>query len=127
MVTYKNPRNSPQTGMTFGISGILFSLLQHHDLLTSDEKTQIKNSINFLLKLKLPNGNFPINCDGTDERDYVQFEKGVSGIILLLLQAQKVFGGKYLEEAISCAKTVWQRGLVTSGNGLGSGISGNFR
>ena len=111
--------------MSLGTLGILFSLLQFPHLLSENDKSNIKETIQFLQSLRLENGNFPLNVDGSDEKDLVQFARGPSGFVLLLIKAYEVFGdSKYLEEAKVYAKTVWQRGLQISGNSLNSGISG---
>ncbi|XP_033847531.2 glutathione S-transferase LANCL1-like [Periophthalmus magnuspinnatus] len=97
--------------------GLVSSVEQLHRL--------VKPSVDYVCGLKFPSGNYP-PCVG-DERDLlVHWCHGSPGVVYMLLQAYKVFGGPgYLEDALQCGEVVWRYGLLKKGYGLCHGAAGN--
>ncbi|XP_077978325.1 lanC-like protein 2 [Glandiceps talaboti] len=113
-------------GAAHGMSGILYLLMQV-DLPGVKEyyDSLIKPSIDFIDGLKYPSGNYPSSLSNRSDR-LVQWCHGAPGVIYMLLQAYKTFGGdKYLDHAKQCADVIWQRGLLKKGYGICHGTAGN--
>lgn len=113
-------------GAAHGLSGIYYFLMQP-GLVRSVEHLHrlVKPSVDHVCGLKFPSGNYP-PCVG-DERDLlVHWCHGSPGVVYMLLQAYKVFGGQeYLENALQCGEVVWRYGLLKKGYGLCHGAAGN--
>lgn len=113
-------------GAAHGVSGILYMLLQEFASLTPDERTNlIKPTIDFLMTLKFPSGNYPSSIGNKSDR-LIHWCHGAPGFIHLFAMAYKVFGDEsYLREALSCGDVIWERGLLKKGYGICHGVSGN--
>ncbi|XP_066517947.1 glutathione S-transferase LANCL1 [Hoplias malabaricus] len=113
-------------GAAHGLSGIYYYLMQPG--FVSDPHrvvALVKPSVDFVCRLKFPTGNFP-PCVGDDRDLLVHWCHGSPGVIYMLLQAYKMFGGpQYLQDALRCGEVVWQRGLLKKGYGLCHGAAGN--
>lgn len=113
-------------GPAHGLAGIYYFLMQP-GLVAGEERVQrlVKPSVDHVCRLKFPSGNYP-PCIGDNRDLLVHWCHGAPGVIYMLLQAYKVFGVyQYLEQAVQCGETVWQRGLLKKGYGLCHGAAGN--
>lgn len=113
-------------GAAHGLSGILYMLLQAREYLTDIElNTLIKPTIEYLVKLRYPSGNYPSSL-GSENDKYVQWCHGAPGFLYLFSLAYKVFKDpNYLQLALKAGDVIWQRGLVRKGYSLCHGVSGN--
>ncbi|MBN3324265.1 LANC1 protein, partial [Atractosteus spatula] len=113
-------------GAAHGLAGIYYFLMQPGFGVSEDKLVRlVKPSVDYVCQLKFPSGNFP-PCIG-DTRDLlVHWCHGSPGVIYMLIQAYKVYGGEqYLSDALQCAEVIWQRGLLKKGYGLCHGAAGN--
>ncbi|GFS57690.1 glutathione S-transferase LANCL1 [Trichonephila inaurata madagascariensis] len=114
-------------GAAHGFSGILYMLLQAKRFLTEEQlDTLIRPTIDFIVSLQYPSGNFPSSIGSPTDR-LVHWCHGAPGVVHLLLLAHETFPGesKYLESARRCSDVIWQRGLLKKGYGICHGVSGN--
>ncbi|XP_018598646.1 glutathione S-transferase LANCL1-like isoform X1 [Scleropages formosus] len=113
-------------GAAHGLGGIYYYLMQP-DFGVGEERLQglVRPSVDYVRQLKFPSGNYP-PCIG-DSRDLlVHWCHGAPGVVYMLLQAHKVFGGDgYLADALQCGEVIWQWGLLQKGYGLCHGTAGN--
>ncbi|XP_062505180.1 glutathione S-transferase LANCL1-like isoform X3 [Corticium candelabrum] len=88
----------------------------------------IKESLDYLLNVQLPSGNFPAAADDDPSRAdcLVHWCHGAPGFVSLFTKANECYGDvKYKEAALAAARCVWHRGLLRKGIPLCHGISGN--
>ncbi|XP_022086481.1 lanC-like protein 2 isoform X2 [Acanthaster planci] len=113
-------------GAAHGLSGILCLLMQVTTPYAQEHlHSHIKPSVDYVLQLAFPSGNFPSSLGNNSDR-LVHWCHGAPGAIHMLLQAHKVFGeNKYLEAARRCGDVIWERGLLRKGYGLCHGTAGN--
>lgn len=93
----------------------------------SELKSLIRSSLDFLVRMRFPSGNFPASIDDDDDDDLlVQWCHGAPGLIPVFVNAANFFSEKkYLEVALQGCNVVWQKGLLTKGLGLCHGVGGN--
>ncbi|KAJ3085942.1 Glutathione S-transferase lancl1 [Quaeritorhiza haematococci] len=104
-------------------------------LAQSDQyEREVKGTLEFLMKRRVPNGNFALRVDEMthnssqlyEEHELMGFEYGAPGVALTFCKAYEVFGDeKYLDAAKDAAEAVWQRGIIKDGVGLSHGVAGN--
>ena len=112
-------------GAAHGTVGILHQLLQSPPSILRPALPLIVSTIDHLLTLLLPSGNFPSSADSHSDR-LVQWCHGAPGLALLLTRLHAVTAEpKYLQAALDAGEVVWQRGLLKKGVGLCHGIAGN--
>ncbi|KAJ6648447.1 LanC-like protein 3 like [Pseudolycoriella hygida] len=128
-------------GAMYGISSILFTLLsspwfysEHGEDFPNVPKDVlgfVTNSIERLMDFQYEDGHFANAVEDFEIHPsmrpppLIQWCHGVTGVMLLLLKAYKIFRDqKYLNAARRAADGIWQRGLVKS-NCLCHGIAGN--
>ncbi|XP_055332816.1 lanC-like protein 2 [Paramacrobiotus metropolitanus] len=113
-------------GAAHGIVGILYMLLQAgKDLIEEYVENLIKPTLDQLLLLRFPSGNYPSSVSNTSDK-LVQWCHGAPGFVLLFCRASEVFDDqKYLDAAQDAAECVWERGLLQKGYGLCHGAAGN--
>ncbi|RXG56860.1 LanC-like protein 3 [Armadillidium vulgare] len=120
-------------GAAHGLSGILFVMLCFPQWLERhpNQKQLIKISVDSLLQLQTPSGNFPSAMDEVGgrrpvEEELVHWCHGAPGVVYLLAKSYLVFKEqKYLEAALRCGEITWQKGLLKKGSGICHGISGS--
>ncbi|XP_015905852.1 glutathione S-transferase LANCL1 isoform X2 [Parasteatoda tepidariorum] len=117
---------SPYVGAAHGFAGILYMLLQAKEYLTSEQITDlVKPSIDWILSLQYPSGNFPSSL-GSKTDKLIHWCHGAPGVVHLLLLAYETFHEeKYLEASKQCSDVVWKRGLLRKGYGICHGVAGN--
>ena len=152
---WKSPEHSNAIvlGLSYGVMGILHTLLSlsdddyhgiaiHSPLLSkpnaiSNAKEMVKQTIDTLMQYSKDkhsdffyetSGNLKPACSSTTSDNYVTVQHGMTGLVLLLLQASQIYqDGSYFDYANELATLhVWPRGI--SGNfhlGLTTGTSGN--
>lgn len=99
----------------------------------SQEESQFKRnlvvgSIDFLLSIQQPNGNFPSSVGSirSPDRELVHWCHGAPGTVYLMARAYRVIGDpKYLDSALRCGEIVWQHGLLKKGPGICHGVAGS--
>ncbi|XP_072179333.1 lanC-like protein 2 [Diadema setosum] len=113
-------------GAAHGMAGILALLLQVNcPAVTKSLQSLIKPTVDYILALHFPSGNFPSSLGNQTDR-LVHWCHGAPGVIHMLLQAYKVFDEEqYLNAALCCGDVIWQRGLLRKGYGLCHGTAGN--
>jgi membrane transport protein XK len=93
----------------------------------------VRQSIDFLLTVQKPNGNFPSSMDDENpslarggSKDLVHWCHGASGVVFLLAKAYIYFKDqKYLNECLRCSDLVWRQGLLKKGPGICHGVAGS--
>ncbi|EDV26676.1 uncharacterized protein TRIADDRAFT_54925 [Trichoplax adhaerens] len=78
-----------------------------------------------ILYMLLKVGNYPATID--ESRDYlVHWCHGAPGVIYTFAAAYQAFNHTpFLDAAIVCGSTIWERGLLHKGHGLCHGVAGN--
>uniref|UniRef100_A0A8D8S7I7 LanC-like protein 3 homolog n=2 Tax=Cacopsylla melanoneura TaxID=428564 RepID=A0A8D8S7I7_9HEMI len=120
-------------GAAHGLSSILQVLLCEKNYVKSnpDVEKDIKESIDFLLKIQMPNGNFPADLKElysptTVANELVHWCHGAPGVIYLMAKAYLFWGEeKYLNSCIKCGDVIWEKGLLKKGPGICHGVAGN--
>lgn len=120
-------------GAAHGLSSILQVLLCEKNYVKSnpDIEKDIKESVDFLLKLQKPNGNFPADLkefytDVSSKSELVHWCHGAPGVIYLFAKAYLFWGEeKYLNACIQCGDLIWRKGLLKKGPGICHGVAGN--
>ena len=88
--------------------------------------TKIQNTLDWLMKQSYRSGNLPSSLNSKSD-SLVHFCHGAPGAVYLFIAAHQLFQNeKYLEKALELGNNVWFRGLLTKGNGLCHGITGNI-
>ncbi len=93
----------------------------------------VKQSVDFMLSLQKPNGNFPSSMDEqnssrpkSSSKELVHWCHGAGGVVFLLARAYLYFGDvKYLNACIKCEDLIWEKGLLKKGPGICHGIAGH--
>lgn len=113
-------------GAAHGLAGIYYFLMQPGFVQSEEVMNMlVKPSVDFVCHLKFPSGNYP-PCIGDDRDLLVHWCHGSPGVVYMLLQAHKVFGGaQYLHDALQCGEVIWHFGLLKKGYGLCHGAAGN--
>jgi len=125
-------------GAAHGLSGILQMLLSVPGFLTDHPSgpaaaQYIRTSVDYLLSLQTPNGNFPTAMDevvgGYSRREsdeLIHWCHGAPGTVYLMARAYVIWKDeKYLESVAKSGECVWQKGLLKKGPGLCHGVSGS--
>ncbi|RWS12311.1 lanC-like protein 3 [Dinothrombium tinctorium] len=121
-------------GAAHGVAGIIQVLLQIPNFarLTPEIERDIKTTIDFLLSLQTPSGNFPCAMDELGDRarpeedELVHWCHGAPGVVWLMAKAYLVWKEeKYLNSCVRCADLIWKRGLLRKGPGICHGVAGN--
>jgi hypothetical protein len=116
-------------GGAHGLLGVLQALMlcmKTHEATRTDETAGlIRASLDYLLSVQTPEGNFPTNESlGNDK--LVHFCHGATGAVMTLTLAFQTFNDtRYMDAARKAADHIWTRGLLVKGNALCHGISGN--
>jgi len=98
-----------------------------------DDVKDIKDSVDFLLGLQTPSGNFPCAMDEAppykqrpDSEELVHWCHGAPGVVYLLVRAYLVWNEeKYLIGALKCGECLWNKGLLKKGPGICHGVAGS--
>ena len=114
-------------GAAHGTAGILYILLQFPEwCLQPDNKTFIENTLDHMLALQFPSGNFPLEAKTNSQDVQIHWCHGAPGFVYTLYHAHKVFGGERYQLPLERAlNVVWSRGVIKKGLGLCHGIAGN--
>lgn len=113
-------------GSAHGFAGILYMLLQAQEYLSKEQiDTFLRPTIDHILNLQFPSGNFPSSVENSTDR-LVHWCHGAPGVVHLFLLAYIVFqDDKYLNASKACGEVIWQRGILKKGYGLCHGTAGN--
>jgi len=120
-------------GAAHGLAGILQILLSIPNYLSArpDAEKDLKNSVDFILQIQTPKGNFPCAMDelGQNARhsddELVHWCHGAPGTVYLLARAYLVWRDpKYLEALKRSADLCWEKGLLKKGPGICHGVAG---
>lgn len=116
--------NSEYLGAAHGLSTILQMMLQSNiEEITNN--SYLKRSINELLSLQSPNGNFQTKTK-TNSKELVHWCHGAPGIIYLFAKAYLIYNeDKYLKSCELSADLIWREGLLYKGPGICHGVAGN--
>lgn len=116
--------SSDYLGAAHGLSAILQMMLQSN-IEEIKNNLDIKRSIDELLKLQGPNGNFPTKIPA-GSKQLVHWCHGAAGIIYLFAKAYLIYGeDKYLKSCQLSAELIWKEGLLYKGPGICHGVAGN--
>ncbi|BES93910.1 LanC-like protein 3 homolog [Nesidiocoris tenuis] len=121
-------------GAAHGLCSILQMLLCCESYLEKNKEAEklIKKSVDFLVSIQTPGGNFP--CDFAEigssasvvREDLVHWCHGAPGVFYVLLKAfYRWHEPKYLEAAEKAANLIWEKGLLKKGPGICHGVAGN--
>ncbi|KAI3686277.1 hypothetical protein L1987_79951 [Smallanthus sonchifolius] len=109
-------------GAAHGLVGIMHVLMDM--VLTEDEMENVKSTLFYMIKNRLPSGNYP-SSEGSESDRLVHWCHGAPGVTLTLAKAAKAFGDEELRKAaLEAGEVVWERGLLKR-VGICHGISGN--
>ncbi|ELU13947.1 hypothetical protein CAPTEDRAFT_174165 [Capitella teleta] len=114
-------------GAAHGLAGILYLLLQIREPVYQKYSHEwIEPSIEMLMTLRFPSGNYPSSIGSASGDKLVQWCHGAPGWVPTFCMAHKTYGEpKYLDEALKCGEVIWCRGLLRKGYGLCHGSAGN--
>ncbi|KAH1016172.1 hypothetical protein HUJ04_007440 [Dendroctonus ponderosae] len=116
-------------GAAHGISSILQSILSVPGYLDENpsDANDIKISIDYLLSIQTPEGNFPAATDDIGhESKLVHWCHGAGGVFYLMAKSYLVFQEeKYLQSCRRMADLIWHKGLLKKGPGICHGVAGN--
>lgn len=121
-------------GAAHGLSGILQMLLSFPKFLQGNPSAEkdVRMSVDFLLSLQLPNGNFPCALDEigsharSEDDELVHWCHGAPGCVFLMARAFLYWkDDRYLHSCIRCGELVWKRGLLLKGPGICHGVAGS--
>ena len=117
-------RGKNYLGAAHGVIGIVHVMLQVRGLIPHYDEV-LKNTVDFVISLQLPSGNFPVSVNSTGD-DTLHFCHGSPGAVPMLCLAYKAYGEqRFLDSALKAAEDLWVRGLLRKGRGLCHGVSGN--
>ncbi|CAH1788986.1 unnamed protein product [Owenia fusiformis] len=114
-------------GAAHGLAGILYILMQFsgEEHKATLEKL-VQPTIDHLMTLKLPSGNWPSSVESGDKDRLVQWCHGAPGWVHMFIKAYQVFrSDKYKTAALTCVDVTWERGLLRKGYGICHGTAGN--
>ncbi|KAL5797603.1 hypothetical protein ACOSQ2_002423 [Xanthoceras sorbifolium] len=110
-------------GAAHGLAGIMHVLMDME--LKPDEAEDVKGTLKYMIKNRLPSGNYPVSEEDAKRDVLVHWCHGAPGVGLTLAKAAKVFEDtEFLAAAADAAEVVWNRGLLKR-VGICHGISGN--
>ncbi|KAG1666389.1 LanC-like protein 3 [Nymphon striatum] len=121
-------------GAGHGLSGILQILLAIPECLDNDKNAEsdVKASVDFILSLQTPSGNFPPALDELghharpESDELVHWCHGAPGVIYMLARAYLRWKDpRYLDSCRKCGDLIWERGLLRKGPGICHGVSGS--
>lgn len=126
VLKYTFPRGMEMyLGAAHGTIGILQTILLAYEYLTIDINSILLSTLDYILSLQLPSGNFPM-IDGERIDEVIHFCHGSAGVVPMLCTAYKALKNpRYLDAAIKAGNDIWDRGLIKKGRGLCHGIAGN--
>ena len=123
-------------GSAHGLAGIFQILLSFPEYLNENHEAHslLKQSVDFVLSLQKPNGNFPIAMDDAthaqprhDSKELVHWCHGSGGVIFMLAKAFLTWREqKYLTACLRCGELIWSRGLLKKGPGICHGVGEFF-
>ncbi|KAH7725575.1 Lanthionine synthetase C-like protein [Aphelenchoides avenae] len=117
-------------GAAHGLACILQMLMSFDRLLDDAQRSDVKETVDWLVSIQQRNGNIAPDVESTGqelgENELVHWCHGAPGVILLFMSAYIVFEQPaYLEAARRCADLIWQRGVLKKGPGICHGVAGN--
>lgn len=120
-------------GAAHGFTSVLLTLLQFPWYVASDPSVEsdIRASVEFLLHVQTPRGNFPCDLDDVakprrSQDELVHWCHGAPGVVLLMAKAYLVWQDpRYLESCVRAGEMVWERGLLRKGPGICHGVAGS--
>ncbi|XP_075231159.1 lanC-like protein 3 [Lycorma delicatula] len=144
-IEYSKRHNSPSRlmysyydteylGAAHGLSTILQMLMSVPEFLKQypDSEHAIRQSVDFMLSLQTPDGNFPCAMDEVGNRvrpvseELVHWCHGAPGVVYLMAKAYLLWQDvKYLKSCLKCGELIWEKGLLKKGPGICHGVAGN--
>lgn len=113
-------------GAAHGFTGIMYMLMQASYFEEFEIHEVVKPTIDFLMSLKFPSGNYPSSIGSGGGDKLVHWCHGAPGWVYMFIAAYKIYqDAKYLDAAKSCGEVLWSRGLLRKGYGICHGVSGN--
>ncbi|XP_059473543.1 lanC-like protein 3 homolog [Neocloeon triangulifer] len=122
-------------GAAHGLCAILQALLSVPSFISSSDPSvekDIRTSVDYLLSLQTPSGNFPSDLSEIgrgarpEAEELVHWCHGAPGIVYLMAKAYLVWSDeKYLQAAVKCAECTWNKGLLRKGPGICHGVAGS--
>jgi len=121
-------------GAGHGLAGILQMLLSVPGYLQCcSQSAALRASVDWLLSLQTPAGNFPCATDELcprsrrpEEEELVHWCHGAPGTVYLLARAFLVWRDeKYMAALRKAADLCWERGLLRKGPGICHGVAGS--
>lgn len=98
-----------------------------------EAEKHIRQSVDFLLSIQKPNGNFPSSMSRenpsqarAESKDLIHWCHGAGGVVYLLAKAYMTWRDeRYLQACKRCSDLIWSRGLLRKGPGICHGIGGS--
>lgn len=121
--------NVSYVGAAHGLSSILQVLMSVPGYLENrpQESIDVKGSVDYLLSLQDPEGNFPSETtEHRSQNELVHWCHGAPGVIYTMAKAYLVFKEEqYLKSCHDAANHIWRKGLLKKGPGICHGVAGN--
>ncbi|XP_065331557.1 lanC-like protein 3 [Cloeon dipterum] len=127
--------NTEYFGAAHGLCTILQALLSVPSFISSSDPSvekDIQASVDYLLSLQTPSGNFPCDQSETgaasrsESDELVHWCHGAPGVVYLMAKAYQTWNDeKYLQSCVKCAEVTWNKGLLTKGPGICHGVAGS--
>ncbi|EFO26306.1 hypothetical protein LOAG_02178 [Loa loa] len=117
-------------GAAHGLMGILQMLLCFIEFLDGQAKSDLLETLDWIVSLQLKNGNIPPKVEekGVDrgENELVHWCHGATGAVHLMIVAYlRTRKEKYLESADAALNLIWQKGILMKGPGICHGTAGS--
>ncbi|VDO26329.1 unnamed protein product [Onchocerca flexuosa] len=117
-------------GTAHGLMGILQMLLCFIEFLDEGAKSDVLETVDWILSLQLKNGNIPskVEEEGIDrgENELVHWCHGATGAVHLMIVAYlQTHNEKYLKSANAALNLIWQKGILMKGPGICHGAAGS--
>ncbi|GMR49785.1 hypothetical protein PMAYCL1PPCAC_19980 [Pristionchus mayeri] len=118
-------------GAAHGVAGVLQSLLHFWQLLSEEEKAEVKATCEWMLSIEERDcpghweSSVRLSGSGREKR-LVHWCHGATGMVGFLLTAHRVLGqGSFLEAAQRAGELIWHEGVLKKGPGVCHGVGGN--
>lgn len=121
--------NVEYLGAAHGLCTILQALMSVPEYLRQNpiDAEDIKASVDYMLSLQDPQGNFPCATDELESpHELVHWCHGAPGMIYLMAKAYMTWREeKYVKSCIKMGDLIWEKGLLLKGPSLCHGVAGN--
>lgn len=117
-------------GAAHGVMGILQMLLCFFEFLDKQARSDVLETVDWIVSLQLTNGNIPSKMEDRDvdrgENELVHWCHGAAGAVHLMIVAYlRTHNDKYVNCANAALDLIWQKGILMKGPGICHGAAGS--